>query len=85
MGNALTMNQIHGHEVLQMMIDSGETYTKVTLVAAIKNKFGAEARFYTCSADDMTPEQLVDFLDSKGKLVPQTGGFGTSADRMCKH
>lgn len=81
----MQMNQIHGHEVLEMMLTSGKTYTKQSLAVDIINKFGANARFYTCSAENMTAEELVEFLDVRGKLVPQGEGFQTSADRMCRH
>jgi probable metal-binding protein len=79
------MNQIHGHEVLQMMLASGQTYTRASLVEAIRKKFGAQARFHTCSAENLSAEQLVAFLDSKGKLIPQGDGLQTSADLMCDH
>jgi probable metal-binding protein len=81
----MQMKQIHGHEVLEMMLASGKTYTKPSLTEEIIQRFGADARFHTCSAQDLTAEQLVDFLDARGKLVQQAGGFQTSADRMCKH
>lgn len=43
------MDSIHGHEVLNMMIESGEQYTHTSLEAAIKARFGERARFHTCS------------------------------------
>jgi probable metal-binding protein len=79
------MNQIHGHEVMEMMLASGKTYTRESLIADILGKFGTEARFHTCSAENMTAEQLVAFLDDKGKLLPRDGGFQTSQDVMCQH
>ncbi|HYG34567.1 MAG TPA: YecH family metal-binding protein [Clostridia bacterium] len=79
------MNQIHGHEVLKMMLASGKTYTRESLVSEIISQFGADARFHTCSAENMSAEELVDFLDARGKLVQQGNGFQTSADRMCHH
>lgn len=39
------MDSIHGHEVLNMMIESGEQYTHASLEAAIKARFGEQARF----------------------------------------
>jgi probable metal-binding protein len=79
------MKHIHGHEVMQMMLTSGKAYTKASLVDEIIKNFGADARFHTCSAEDLTAEQLVAFLEAKGKFVGQAGGFQTSADRMCQH
>ena len=70
---------------MEMMLNSGQVYTKESLTAEIIAKFGAEARFHTCSAENLTAHELVLFLDSKGKLVRQEGGFQTSADLMCKH
>ena len=80
------MNRVHGHEVMEMMLASGKTYTKESLVKDIVAKFGPEARFYTCSAEDMDAKQLVEFLDARGKLVQRPGGeFQTSKDVMCQH
>ena len=79
------MNQIHGHDVLNMMLASGKTYTKATLVADILNKFGRNAKFHTCSAEDMTADELVEFLESRGKFKPQADGFQTSKDVICQH
>jgi probable metal-binding protein len=79
------MNQIHGHEVMSMMLDSGKIYTKEELVAEVISKFGPEARFYTCSAQDLSAEKLIAFLELKGKLVTRPGGFQTSAELMCSH
>ncbi len=79
------MEQIHGHEVIQMMLQSGKAYTRATLLNDIVSAFGPDSRFFTCSADNLTPEGLIDFLEAKGKFVPRDDGFQTSADLMCKH
>jgi probable metal-binding protein len=70
---------------MQMMIDAGEPYTKDTLRAAIIERFGADTRFYTCSADNMTPDELVAFLEQRGKFVDAGAGFTTDPDKICKH
>jgi probable metal-binding protein len=79
------MKQIHGHEVMQMMMSSGKTYTRESLIADIVSRFGTDASFHTCSAENLTPEGIVDFLEARGKFVAQPGGFSTSPDRMCQH
>jgi len=75
--------QIHGHEVLQMMLASGEAYTSSSLVEAIEKRFGPQARFHTCSTENLTAGELVAFLESKGKFIPREGGFQTAANLMC--
>ena len=70
---------------MEMMLASGKPYTKQSLTAEILSTFGSATRFHTCSAEDMTAADLVDFLESRGKFVPQGDGFQTSPDLMCKH
>jgi len=79
------MAQIHGHEVIQMMLQSGRAYTRASLLSEIITNFGPEARFYTCSAQNLTPDGLIDFLEAKGKFVPGKEGFQTSPHLMCRH
>lgn len=74
---------IHGHEVLRMM--EGNSYSSAAeLVAAINAKFGAQARFHTCSAADMDAAALVAFFEAKGKFKPTDGGFTMNRDKVCK-
>ena len=77
--------QVHGHEVMLMMIDSGEAYTKATLRAAIIERFGEDTKFYTCSADNMTVDELLVFLEERDKFIHEGEGFRTEPDKMCKH
>lgn len=76
---------VHGHEVMRMMTASGEVYTKDSLRAAIISQFGDEARFHTCSAENMTPDQLIDFLNARGKFLVEEGGFKTDESKICNH
>ena len=76
------MDSIHGHEVLNMMIESGEQYTHASLEAAIKARFGEQARFHTCSAEGMTAGELVAFLAAKGKFIPSEEGFSTDQSKI---
>ena len=79
------MEQIHGHEVIHMMLQSGKDYTRSSLLTDIIANFGSDARFYTCSAQNLTPDGIIDFLHAKGKFFPCDDGFQTSPDLMCKH
>ncbi|HHA1436991.1 DUF2492 family protein [Enterobacter hormaechei] len=79
------MMSIHGHDVLNMMIESGEGYTKESLVEAIHARFGEAARFHTCSASEMTAAELVAFLATRGKFIPAADGFSTHESKNCRH
>lgn len=67
------------------MLDLDRSFTRESLRDAIHQRFGEETRFFTCSAENMTAEELIDFLAQRGKFVPTDGGFSTQADRICRH
>ncbi len=75
----------HGHEVLDMM--QGNSYASAQdLTNAIINKFGPDERFYTCSADNLTAAQLVQFLTDRGKFMPTpNGNFTADPSKRCQH
>lgn len=79
------MTSIHGHDVLNMMIESGKQYTEQSLVQAIASRFGNNARFHTCSAENMTAAELVAFLAARGKFIPADEGFSTHVSKICRH
>ncbi|WP_312154453.1 YecH family metal-binding protein [Lelliottia nimipressuralis] len=79
------MTSIHGHDVLNMMIESGEQFTERSLVQAIDSRFGNNARFHTCSAENMTAAELVAFLAARGKFIPADEGFSTHVSKICRH
>ncbi len=76
---------IHGHEVMQMMVESDQSFSKKTLEEAIISKFGENAKFYTCSQEDMTAVELIAFLESRGKFIEEGQGFTTEEEKMCNH
>lgn len=78
-------NSIHGHEVMHMMLELGGTFTRESLKLAIDERFGEQARFHTCSAQDMDAAALIEFLRQRGKFVEAADGFNTEAERICNH
>ena len=68
-----------------MILAAGKTYTKPALLEDITREFGADARFFTCSAESLSAAELIDFLEAKGKLVPLAGGLGAAKELMCDH
>jgi probable metal-binding protein len=77
--------EIHGHEVMNMMVASGKIYTKEDLRSDIIQKFGENTRFYTCSQEHMNADALIEFLRARGKFQEVAGGFQTDAGSICDH
>lgn len=80
-----TQKQIHGHDVIDMMLANPRPYTRLSLTRAIIERFGDDARFHTCTADDLTAAELVDFLADRQKFMPAGDGFIINPERVCKH
>ncbi len=80
---------IHGHEVMEMMMASEKGFTKSSLKKAIYQKFGEAARFHTCSAENMTADELIEFLEAREKFVDAgedaEQGFTTDPSKICDH
>jgi len=74
---------IHGHQVMEMMATSEKTYTKLALKAEIATKFGENARFHTCMGSDLTADDLIDFLSSKGKFIESEEGVSMPEEHLC--
>ncbi|MGE9289865.1 MAG: YecH family metal-binding protein, partial [Puniceicoccales bacterium] len=78
-------NEIHGHAVLHMMAESGQTYSRESLKTRIEETFGKEARFYICSGGGMTADELIHALAEKGKFTGTPDAFRFSIESMCDH
>ena len=63
----------------------GHSYTEKSLLEAIIEKFGAEDRFYTCSAENLTAQGLIDFLKEHGKFMPMDAGFTVDTSKVCEN
>ena len=76
---------VHAHEVMQMMLEKDEGFSRESLAAAITERFGPDARFYSCSASGMDVNTVIAFLESRGKFIAREDGFNTAQDRICNH
>lgn len=77
--------EIHGHEVLEMMIHSGLPYSNESLKKAIEEKFGSDARFYICSGGGMTAVELIEALWGKDKFSGSAESFVFDPANRCNH
>ena len=79
------MTDIHAHEVMHMMLEQDGEFSRESLSKAIIDRFGADAKFCSCSAAGMDVHVVIDFLESRGKFVARGDGFSTSEGKICNH
>ena len=79
MSNPAT-EEVHGHEVMHMMLEQPKGFSRDSLIDAIHQRFGADTKFYTCSAEHLSAAELVDYLEGKNKFSGPEDNFITSAD-----
>jgi probable metal-binding protein len=71
--------------VLRLVSEAAVPLTRAQLEGEITRLFGAEALFCTCSAADMTREELLGFLLERGKIVERHGKLATDPSKICDH
>lgn len=60
-------------------------FRREELVLAIAERFGADARFHTCSEEGLSGGELVEFLMARGKFTVGDEGMTLDPDRVCRH
>ncbi|ASJ98608.1 MULTISPECIES: YecH family metal-binding protein [Shewanella] len=78
-------DSIHGHQVMELMLSLGRAVSKGELTQLMSQTFGENARYHTCSASEMDAQELIAFLEQKGKFTESEAGIETAADRICHH
>ncbi|MDQ8199882.1 YecH family protein [Pelagicoccus enzymogenes] len=76
---------IHAHEILEMMIRTGKTYTNESLSAEIVDEFGEDATFHTCSGHGLDAYDIVQHLWMKGKFYGNPEAFVFRPGDRCSH
>ena len=80
----MVAESIHGHEVIHLIQESEQGWQREELLASIEARFGAEAKFHTCSAEGMDARQLLAFLEARGKFQPGAS-IRMDASKVCNH
>ena len=76
---------VHGHEVMHLILEQGPL-SRAALAAKVSQLFGSDARFHTCSAQDMDLTALLDFLTQRGKVNEGSQGlFMEGAEHICSN
>ena len=77
--------EIHAHEVMRLMLELDTDFSRESLSNAIIERFGANAKFHSCSEAGMGVVAVINFLESRGKFVARADGFNTAQDKICNH
>lgn len=78
-------DSIHGHQVMELMLSLGRSISKQELEQLMASHFGEQARYHTCSASEMDAQELIGFLEARGKFIESSDGIATAADKICNH
>lgn len=79
------MNSIHGHEVMERIMAADRPMSRTEILDDIRETYGADARFHTCSAEGMTATELIDFISARSKLVGPEDAMTINRDEVCDH
>lgn len=80
-----TIPQIHGHDVLHLLLEANPPLTRPQLAEEATRLWGPDARFHTCSAFDMTLNELLAFLVARGKIADVRGTLVADITKICGH
>ena len=80
-----TVNEIHGHDIIDLIRSAPAGLTEAALTEAVNNRFGINTRFHTCKAAGMTLSELMQFLFSRNKVVAREGKLWVVEENVCNH
>ena len=81
----MTTPSIHGHTLLNHILDLGGSESLTTLRKWADTTHGSDARYHTCSAQELTYEGLLQFLLERNKIEICGARISVIADHVCSH
>jgi len=81
----MTTEQIHGHEIMELVSKYPEGIATATLTDIVAGEFGTGARFFTCSAENMSLPELLTFLGERDKVLLRDGLVFPGGSPACSH
>ena len=68
-----------------MIVDSARRWKLEDLLREIESRWGATARFHTCSAEGLDAAGLIRFLSARGKFIENGDGVVMDESKICEH
>jgi len=76
---------IHGHEIIDIVSLHPEGLSSGRLAAIATERFGVDARFLTCSTENMTLPELLEFLHERSKVELRGQTVFPGGSPACEH
>ena len=81
----MSTEQIHGHEIIELVAKYPEGIATGTLTDIVAGEFGTGVRFFTCSAENMSLPELLAFLGERDKVQFRDGLVFPCGSPACSH
>ena len=81
----MTTDPIHGHEIIDLVAKYPKGIATATLTDIVAGEFGTGARFFTCSAKNMSLPELLTFLGERDKVLLRDGLVFPGGSPACEH
>ena len=81
----MTTEQIHGHEIMALVAKYPEGIAVSALADIVAHEFGAGAKFFTCSAENMSLPELLAFLAERDKVQLSDNLVLPGGSPACEH
>ena len=78
-------NVIHAHDVLDMVAASNSGIILEELRSTLNAQFGPDVRFTNCADARFTVDELLLFLEARGKISVNDGVARVNAHNVCSH
>ncbi|MGE5314622.1 MAG: YecH family metal-binding protein [Acidobacteriota bacterium] len=78
-------NVIHAHDVLHMVAESNDGIVLEELRTVLNEKYGPAVRFTNCADARFTVDELLAFLQMRGKISVENGVARLNAHNVCNH
>lgn len=76
---------IHGHEIIELVKRNPDGLNMAQLTEAVAKQFGGMPRFYTCQAENLTLDELLEFLHAGHKIRISGDSVYPGKSPACQH
>lgn len=78
-------NAIHGHDIIDLVSQYPDGIRLSQLMEIVSERFGKSATFHTCFAAGMDLDELLHFLEPRGKVRITSGVVFPGGAPGCEH